>query len=136
MTNTILSLAHSILVGVWGAESSHSRDPRTFEFGHHAVGPLQVTAILCLDYNVHHEEADWLMWPHDFIVAEAWSNSVKVYEWTMTHYGPRLRQRPEDVTARDLALLWRYGRKGCVDSHFSDPEGYWEMVQARSTPQE
>ena len=129
---SILEMALSISIGIWGAESSHSTDPRAYERGHHAAGPLQITRVLCEDFNQHNPSRR-LVWPDDFLAGDStWGNSERVYLWTLTHYGPTLRGRVEDVTARDLALLWRYGRAGCLESHFSDPDGYWERVQQRN----
>jgi len=132
--NDIAAMATSILIGIWGAESSYGADPQAWKTGRHSAGPLQVTRICCDDYNLRHPKQKPLVWPQDFLGPQAYENSLAVYMDHSEHYVKTGRPRKGISLEKQIALVFHYGYRACTVSGWADPDMYWAKVQARNVP--
>lgn len=132
--NTIIQIALSVLHGIYGAESSHGKNPKAWQHGWMGAGPLQITKIMADDYNQHILPAGRFVWPDDFLDRKTGlSASCIVYLWFNEWYSAyHLKKTGRLLTNRQIALAWKYGYKGCIRSGWADPEGYWRKVQQRN----
>lgn len=130
---TIEQLALSILVGIHGQESTWSTDAKTWQRGHHAAGPLQITEVCCTDFNQRNPDMPF-KWPDDFLDRKTGlANSSVVYLDHCNHYGGRIQALHDRLpTTRELALIWRMGYARCVRENWADPYGYWGKIQKKN----
>lgn len=93
-------------------------DDRAVNFGSGAMGCLQITPILLADM---HRITGQPVSEDDVFDRRKSCEIARIY---LNHYATRKRLG-HDPTARDYALIWRYGPNGWKRS---DPDPYWLRV--------